>query len=228
MSILSTIEAKGFKATAEEVEQLARERQEGLLFGERAGVSYLKILTALTITELPTGGFAVTHRRRKATTPEERTAQLAALEAVNSTCYGAVTKAVITPDIEKVATGLSKGEQTRRAQERNRRTNYARTAMSALRRYVEVGRDLRDLDPVQVSKAQLWDIIGKYTPEQAPQQTADRVARAADAHSKRLLADVDALVTADPVRAGVWLEQLLDTLHHKLEAVHQPEQRKAA
>lgn len=220
MNIITKIEKARFLATEHDIELMARERQDSLDAGAKATGTYLKVLTALTAHEIGGRTALLSRRRGKlalSLRPEEVADHLNVLESINSRCYAAVCKAVITPDIER-KDDLPQSEQTRRALERNRRTNYARTAMSALRAYVQAGRDVRDLEPSEVTKGKLNEITETYAPPTRTVSTA-RLLRAATRAGARIVAEAEELAGIDPAQAERLLSALVDQLSETLEKI---------
>lgn len=125
--------------TTTEIRTLARRTVEGRQQTLEARGAYFKALVETAQTEL------------KAVQGD----QLAAVRAVHRKFYPIVLDAVTTPDIAKVDK-LSKQERTRRSLERNRRSNFARSAYGTIKRWLRAdGHDLMKLDPEKVTKSQL-------------------------------------------------------------------------
>lgn len=111
---------------------------------ETGRVSYLRFLAGTTIAELGAKPRAHGGRPTKMT-PESVATQLIALEAVHERFYAAVTEAA----------SVNLPGPTLRAKELNRRTNFARTAMGSLRRWVKAGNDITALVVGKVTKRSL-------------------------------------------------------------------------
>lgn len=216
MNILTKIERAHFLASPADIETMAAQRQDGADFSVRAAGTYLKVLVALTAREIGGATAHLSRRRGRAASalrPEEVAEHLAALDRVNAICYGAVAQAVIPPELVKVE-GLDQAEQTRRSLERNRRTNYARTALTAVRLYISAGRDVRDLEPAAVTKDGLRSVAEQHRPP--PRSvSAGRLVRAATRASERIVAEAEQLAGIDPEQA----EKLLDALMNELQGV---------
>ncbi len=216
LNILSKIEKANFLATEADVEAMAKARQEGIDMEGQTQSTYLKVLVALAAHEIGGATAHLSRRRGKlatSLTPSEIATHINVLETINTRCYGAVTRAVVTRDIER-SEAVTQAEQSRRALERNRRTNYARTAMSAVRAYVQAGQDIRDLDLRTVTKQRLREVAEQHSPPTEAEATA-RLLRAAGKAADRIVEEAEELAATDPVKA----EQLLGLLVDKLEEV---------
>lgn len=224
MDILSKIERAHFMASEADIEAMARARHEGEEYGSRAAGTYLKILVALTAAQIG-GGTAHLSRRRgrhaASLNVEEVAAHMAALDTVNTSTYAAVLRAVVTPDIEKVE-GLSPEVAAYRALERNRRTNYARTALTALRLFVAAGRDVRDLDVATVTKDALRATAERYAPP-THTVTAGRLVRSAERAGARIVEEALELASVDQAQAEKLLAALMASLQDVLDKVRSGE-----
>lgn len=126
------------------ITELARIGASGDAVTSRVGGTYLKVLVG----------------RARFYQDHSGLADVAALDAVNVGVYRAVLAGVTTADCAD-DTALDRGERSRRSLERNRRSNFARTAVSTLRTWLGVVPDatLAELDPALVTKATLIDAI---------------------------------------------------------------------
>lgn len=224
MDILNKIERAHFMASEADIETMARARQEGDEFGQRVNGTYLRILVALTAAQIGPNTALLSRRRGRHASSlnvEEVTAHMAALDTVNTSAYSAVLRAVVTPEIEKVE-GLAPEQAAYRALERNRRTNYARTALTALRQYVAAGRDIRDLDVATVTKEALRATAERYAPP--PQSvTAGRLLRAAERAGARIVEEALELASVDQAQAEQLLASLMANLQDVLDKVRSGE-----
>ena len=105
----------------------------------------------------------------------EKDAVLSTLNDVHSRLYALVLDAVVTDDI-KDAPKLRQAEKTRRAQERNRRSNFARSAKSTLLGFIRAGGNICSLVVPQVSKAQIAAETAKRKPQPDQAEQAERIA----------------------------------------------------
>lgn len=188
--------AKHYLASDQEVQTLARGYVDGA--GRVAGVrsSYLRVLAAHAKHQLveDVGG-----PRRVARATLE--AQAEALRVADARLYAIILGAVIGPELE-LNDALEIGERRKRVLERNRRTNFARTAKATLQRFIENGGNLGTVDPDTATKAQLTvGSVGKAT-------LVDK-AKAAATRFERL---VKRLMKEDPDFANELVEHVLDTV----------------
>lgn len=124
-----------------EIRQLARQTVEGRYQISTARGAYFRALVETAQADL--GGKA------------GQEGQLAAVRAVHRKFYPIVQEATTTPDIEH-SPKSPPAERKRRALERNRRTNFARSAYGTIRRWLRAnGNDLMKLDAQKVTKSQL-------------------------------------------------------------------------
>lgn len=132
----SAIEADGYKAAHDRIIAISRLAVAGDAVAGRAGTTYLRVLV---------------HDSRERLDGHDP--HFAVNEAVRIN-YPSVLAGVATPEIADDPE-TDKPERKRRALERNRRSNFARTAASALRSYVGAGGDLDALDISTVTKSSL-------------------------------------------------------------------------
>lgn len=184
MNVLNHIEKVQYLASASDVEKLASIRFESAATADRAHTAYFKILLA-NAQKAIAGKPTLRARKGPATVlePDEIETHLAHFEEVNRTYYAAVLKG--TP-------------QTEDALERNRRTNYARTAASAIRTYIRGGGDLTRLSLLKATKSQLQTLGVNQAPEV-------RVAKS----TARLLTQLEDLGTTDAKNARELLSRIM-------------------
>jgi hypothetical protein len=161
---------------------------ETVVFEGRA--TYLRALVGTTQAELPADGKA------------DKAATLGALEAVHTRFYEAVTKAVQADTPPRVAD---------RAKLVNRRTNFARTALYAVKAWVRAGNDLAKLKAKNVTKGAL------AVPRKPRAVTAGRLVKRVEKLSTRLMAEMLALMETDKPTAIREIETLAGSLAHQLE-----------
>lgn len=89
-----------------------------------------------------------------------RATQLRALADTHARYYSIILAAVTTPDIVD-SLRLGADERKRRAVERNRRSNYARSAKSTLSAYLNVGYDLCELNVLKASKSMVRGLVAQ-------------------------------------------------------------------
>lgn len=115
----------------------------------------------------------------------EKDAVLAALKEVHARLYSIVLEAITTDDIAD-GPKLRKAEKTRRALERNRRSNFARSAKATLMAYVRCGGNVSTLAVPQVTKAMLQAEIAKRKPQPDASEQAERIANRMAAQIERI------------------------------------------
>jgi hypothetical protein len=139
-----SLETKHYVATLEDVADITREIISAQKAGAEGRATYLRVLIATTQSEL-----GQHPRQRTVDTAKlsdaERETQLAALETVGKRFYDVVTKAA-----KALIDGPDRG-----GLELNRRTTFARTSLSAIRRWVTAGNDITNLAAGRTTKASL-------------------------------------------------------------------------
>jgi hypothetical protein len=155
---MRTLESRNYLATDSDVEAIARQHIEGL----GAQATYLKILVAGTQAALGA------EPRQRSTNPAktfDQAAHLGALETVHDRYYTIVLRVA--------------SDAFRDSKERNRASNYARSAKSTLRAWIKSGHDVRSLAAGRVSK----EALRKAIPRRAvgpPRNPAKRMLKLAD------------------------------------------------
>ena len=152
--------------------------------------TYLRALVATTQGELPKGG-----------KPDKATA-LGALEAVHTRFYDAVTKAVQAALPPRLAD---------RAKLLNRKTNFARSSLYAVRAWIKAGGNITTLKPRHVTKAAL------AVPRATRPMSATRLTKRLEKRSKLLMADVLAMIETDKAVALHEVELLIGQLAAQLD-----------
>lgn len=191
-----TIETNGYVATVKDIQALARDAVEAGQGLEGTRATYLRALIGTVQAELKA---------------EKGIEALAALSAVHKRFYEAVLGIVVTADIQDTGR-LKPEEKKRRALERNRRSNFARSAYSTLKAWLKVeGHDIADLIAAKATKGQLI--------EQTPR--AKRKAHAMDPAKVRARVEVlvdkvidqtKGLAGADPTEARAVLDAALQRI----------------
>jgi hypothetical protein len=134
-------------ATEADIRKLAHEYITHTIEGESVKGTYLRYLAGTTIKELGVDPRANNATQRKRLSDDDRARHLAALAAVHARFYE-----VINDEVDK---SLGSVPPKERATEKNRRTNFARTALYALRLYIRAGKDLTAVAPAKLSKSAL-------------------------------------------------------------------------
>lgn len=188
----------GYLVTDAVLSVLARDYVAGTQQAAAIRGSYLSILVAHTKRELKS------LKQRRPT----QDGSLAAIETVHEHLYGVVLKAVTTPDVAP-GDGLDKPERARRAKERNRRTNFARSAKSTLVAAIKHGANIAKLSPESVTK----DALRRFY-QKGPRSLFDRIADA----EKKLESMVTELVKAEEETAQDFVLQM----HERMQALVKP------
>jgi len=159
MRIEDKIDKANYMASDSEVEMLAAARFTNDEATRKVDGTYFRILVA----NLQSKAGAMRARKPTAKDIEQYRVLLA---EVHAPYYAAVLRGVTTPDIADME-GLSKEEKRDRALERNRRSNFARSAVSTLGTFIKLGGDVRGLKVSEVRKMDLQRWIADH-PEKAP------------------------------------------------------------
>jgi hypothetical protein len=214
MSTIQNIEQKNFLATEDDVERMAREFRDAQVLGRGTAGTYLKILLAAIqavllgkpVLRAPRGPSPVM-------TDEAIAEQREALEATNTRLYAAVLRGAVTPDIAD-SEGLRPEEARRRALERNRRTNYARSAVSTLRAYLRSGGDLRRVAVPSASKGAL--AAQAANPSREPVSPEDAARRSVQRVTGRLTGVIENIAQEDRKLATQALQLAMDEVSQLL------------
>jgi len=199
MSLIESIEKNHYLATEQDVEALARSFLDAETFRRNTRSTYFRILLAgaqVELTGKPT--LRAPRGRHGSLSDEAKAAQAVALDAVHTRLYAAVLKGVVTPEIE----GGTGEEGRRRALERNRRSGFARSAASTLRRYVREGGDLTRLSVLTATKNSLTQRQAGVPGEDRARKLIARAARRFAAQVERL-AGVDRGLAVEAVRMSM-------------------------
>lgn len=199
-----TLAKAGFIASEQVLKTLAERYVTGADATNEVNGVFLKILIAHS-------------QREAATLAHKRITMADALGSVTAAfaqLYATIVDAVTTPDVA-ADDSLDKDEKRRRAKERNRRTNFARSAKSTLVGYVKAGGRLVALDPATTTKEQLRSFA--QAARQGPRAVADQV----KALQARLVKLVGVLKETDPDAA----QEVVDAAQSDLQAAVTPPKR---
>lgn len=180
-TVLDQLIKSHFMATDEQIETLARLNLTSIQGLDNVRGAYLK---------------AVVSGVQRAAKPGKRPASQIAevLDTVHERYYAAVLRGVVSKEIADEE-GLSQEEKTFRSLERNRRSNFARTAKNTVANFIKAGGDIFTLDAMTVTKTELHAFAvsvksratgGTATPEHKAVLASSRLEEAA-----RELADDD-------------------------------------
>ena len=194
--------------TDNEIRNITSQYIEAVTGGETVKQTYLRALVSDTIRELGSEPRANNAQQRKPLKPEEQERQLAAVAAVQAR-HAPLIDEVVDKSLEDVPA-------KERPKERNRRTNFARTAVYAVRRYIKAGKDLTALAPGRATKVSMEVTLA---PRPAtPRRLKGRVERL----SKNFMAAVLELSEADQQAAVSELDTLIGQLANQLAALGVP------
>jgi hypothetical protein len=211
--VLSRLEARQYLATDADIAALTETYVNSQDRATTVGSSYLKVLLAGVQRELG-DGVEMAPKKYTNLTPEAAAAQRAALNTVHDRYYAIVTRVAVTPDIVDDE-DLVQEERAERALARNRRTNFARTAKSALMAWLKVNGDLTELPVLQTTKAQLWDLAaGRLSDDMGDDAETAAGRRKLRLTLRRMLAHINEMVDggADPQEIAVEVEGALTEL----------------
>lgn len=138
-------DANDFIVDNDTITELARIGASGDAVTSRVGSTYLRVLIA----------------RSRARVVHSHYAGLVAVDSAHGEIYPAVLAGVTTADCSPISGTTDRAENARRALERNRRSNFARTAASTVRSWVALGGDLADIDVATITKADLIRAIAQ-------------------------------------------------------------------
>jgi hypothetical protein len=197
-----------------EVRTLTQQRIAALENVEGVKLTYLRNLATATIKEL--GGEPRTNNanQRKPLSKDEREKQLVALTAVHERFYAIVN--------EVVDKSLGEVPAKDRAQEKNRRSNFARTAVYTLRRFIQAGKDLTAQAPARINKYAVFKVTLHARPS-SPRRLKGKVERI----SKSFMAALLELSESDKTAAAAELDVLIGQMAAQLATLGRPAVRDA-
>ncbi len=202
MNILTQIENAHYLASVETIEKLAATRFDSQSLADRAQGTYFR--TVLASTQKAIAGKPTLRARQPrsqgALTAPQIGAHLEAFERVNTELYGAVIRGSVTPDVAD-SDSLKPDERRERSLARNRRTNYARTAASAIRGFIRGGGDVTRIAVGSATKSALLQ-RGMNATTATPESRVERAAT-------RLMASVETLGKGDESAAREVLQSTL-------------------
>jgi hypothetical protein len=204
---MTTLEARGYQATDDDISKLAKAILDGEAQADTGRTSYLRTLVAVTQKEL---GAEPRQRMSKADKlkAEGISEQLAALTTVHDRFYALVLEA---------AGKATPANAKDRATEVNRKTNFARTALYAVRSWIRAGHDVTALAAAKVTKAAL--AVKAATPKP---QSVKRIKARVERESKALVSSLMALADSDKGAAVAELNLLMNQVTAQLLALAGP------
>lgn len=190
-----------YRATESDIENLARDYLAAQAQSRAVSGTYLKILAASAQAE------ARERNPLKPSTDSELSAMYArAVAAIHKRFYPIILRTLTTPDIAK-APNLKPAEKHRRANERNRRTIFARSAYSTLRSWVRAGHDLLTLNVEKLTKRLL---IAGLPPAKPTRLTTARLVSSGETATMRLTKFIKRLKMRDENQAAQVVASALD------------------
>ncbi|HEV2178369.1 MAG TPA: hypothetical protein VGU20_31225 [Stellaceae bacterium] len=181
--------------TASEIRALARQTVDGRKQIATARGAYLRALIETAQAELAG--------------KSDQEAQLTAIKHVHRQFYPVVQEATTTPDIAH-SDRLPRAERRRRALERNRRANFARSAYGTIRRWLRAeGHDLMKLNAPTVTKSQL---LNEAPPTRKHALTPERVHARARKLTGALLGFTRQLAKIDQAQATSIANEAIEAL----------------
>jgi hypothetical protein len=162
-SLVTELSKTHYLATDDQVKALASRYLNGLQAQDVVRGCYFKVFCAAAIRD------AKAYVVKGQPTANEI---LGLVDKVHESYYALVLEAVVTPDIAD-APNISQTERTTRSLERNRRTNFARTAKYAVAGYVKAGGDLFKLDPDTVTKSDLVNFVTSMASREEEREETD-------------------------------------------------------
>lgn len=143
--VIQSIADAGFTPGADQMRELGQLAAGAGKLSETIGTTYLRSLVGTTRATIEAD--KVDHDTRAHANVAKR---------VHGLFYPDILRGVTTPDIQHV-NGIGAAESRRRSLERNQRSNFARSADSTLRKWIEAGGDVTRLDPKIVTKSSLYE-----------------------------------------------------------------------
>jgi len=191
---------RNYIATPDDIAALSRQLMGAQEAAEQSRQTYLRSVAGTTIAELGMKPRAYAVSKAPRLKPEEIDRQLTALETVHDRFYGVILKVVS----EKLPAGKEK------AQELNRRTNFARTSLRAIRNFIKAGNDITKVVVAKITKRSL-------AVEHAVRPVSPgRLKRRAETQSKALVATLLALSETDKPSAIGEIQLLIGQLTSQL------------
>jgi hypothetical protein len=190
--------------------------------GEQVPSTYLRVLIAGVQVRSGMDAPRTSALRGKAPAVEDLDKDLKTIAEVHNEYYTVVLKTVTTPDIADDK-GLRRVEAQRRAQERNKRSNFARSAKSVLVKFVKSGGNFRTLCVCSVTKPQLRGYIHQIQKDTKAITPADEARR----HSSRLVRIVESIRKESEALAQMTVQDVIGQLSNMFELKPTSSARKA-
>lgn len=208
-SVLDYAVKHNYVLSAAQVGELARELFASMQVVTGINASYLRILIAGVQSELGTLRLRAAKGGMGKISDEDKAKQLAALESVEGQYYVAIVDAIITEDIADNSR-LGKEERARRSLERNRRTNFARSAKSTVASYIKAGFDIKSISVTTITKRAMYEMV--QATKQAEPVKPESVAKSLETAGSRVEEIAAQLCDMDAEAARQQIEKLLGHL----------------
>lgn len=199
---MTTLEQRHYVATESDIADLGSRLMDGIELTDGSRLSYLRAVTATAQHDLNIKARSAKGKPSKLD-DAEIARQLAGINVVHDKFYAVL--------VRTIDARVPKGRD--HADEVNRLTNFARTAIYALRQWVKAGRDLGRVLPESVTKKTL---VIEGGPKRARRVSAEVLRKRVEKHASAFMAQVLALAEADKAEAVAELELLVGQLTHQL------------
>lgn len=178
--ILAILAQRHYVANDQQIRTLAQAYCDAQERASQVNGTFLRVLIAGT--QIAMGTQPRLRASRDKLPDFDVTEDLRTLNKVHLHYYEVILDAIVTDDIRDNPK-LRQAEKSRRAMERNRRTNFARTAKATLVAYVRAGGNVRSLVVPTVTKASLRAFaeqarskeVAKQEPKERVQTFVDRI-----------------------------------------------------
>lgn len=204
---IGDIQGREYRPTLDEVRDLGALSVGAGRLKESIGTTYLRSLVRYALDALP-----------------QADSQAAAVDRTHNTLYPSVLAGVTTPDVAPLPPGdkANRAANKARALERNARSNFARTAASTVRGFLEAGGSLTDLDVATVTKSGLAHAakhpgnLSSHTAFFMPNPIASDTVllKKAESAAKRLLRATRDLKAVDPLTATPFIDTIIHSLQN--------------
>lgn len=190
-----SIESKKYVANLEDIRKLTRENVEAEQSLASTRKLYFQALVGTTRAELPSG--------------MDSKEQANALRAVHDRFYVGVLEVINTKDVVD-SPRLGPDEKKRRREERNAKSNFARSAFGTIRRWLLAGHDLATLNPAVLTEQQLR----KETPIAASRRKPNtkQAQKRVGSLIEKIIAQTRQLANANPADARAVLDNVMTRL----------------
>lgn len=194
----NTLESRGHVATEDDIRTLASDFVAALSSANGSKLHYLRALIGTTVHELGAPSRQRSIQGAKIKDDDVRTQHLAALESVHGRFYTVIKETTAKELAHLPSAGGKRGDEV------NRKCNYARTALYAIRGWMRAGNDITTLAPGKVTKESL-DIPNR--PRRRP--STSRLTTRAESQTRMLFATMKTLAAVDKEAAAGELDALM-------------------